>query len=420
MQFLSQKKLQSIHDRQLLESTTRCRNEPFFRANGAMRPSILVTIPTATSSRKLFKPKRCYVCKKLYSYVHHFYHQMCPICADQNFSRRTQSGNLIGHTALVTGARIKIGYEIALKLLRAGASVIATTRFEIDAAKKFSSEPDFEQWQNRLHIYGLDLRHIPSVELFTKFLCDNFRSLDIIINNAAQTNKKSPEYYKHLAQREIQSTTLSERQLLGHFTDEYLANEKRKIQELLSTQSKNLIDNSSVNLDEFNEPIDMSSTNSWMTSLTTVDTLELIETQVINSIAPFLINSQLKTLLLNSRSLHKFIINVSSMEGKFNRENKTHRHPHTNMSKAALNMMTRTCAQDYARDNIYMNSVDTGWITEETPFAMKVKNRIAGKVPPLDCIDGAARVLAPIFDTINQEKTPEYGKFYKNYDESEW
>ena len=107
------------------------------------------------------------------------------------------------------------------------------------------------------------------------------------------------------------------------------------------------------------------------------------------------------------------------MEGNFSSPDKKICHPHTNMAKAALNMMTRTSAEDYAQNLIYMNSVDVGWITNEKPFPldMPVEGRTAQKA--IDEIDGAARICDPIFMAINHNIYI-YGKLLKNYYPHSW
>jgi NAD(P)-dependent dehydrogenase (short-subunit alcohol dehydrogenase family) len=143
----------------------------------------------------------------------------------------------------------------------------------------------------------------------------------------------------------------------------------------------------------------------------------------INAIAPFVLNSRLKPLMCtpndDSRP-NRYIINVSAMEGKFYRY-KMPNHPHTNMAKAALNMLTRTSAEDLAKKHrIYMNSVDTGWINDENPLERAKKTQLNNNFQtPIDEIDAAARILDPIFTGISGGQAV-YGKFLKDYKETEW
>ncbi|MBQ4837541.1 SDR family NAD(P)-dependent oxidoreductase [Pseudoalteromonas luteoviolacea] len=427
----SQKELQKLHDAILLESTERCLAEPNFSLDGDIIPggqwlmnkfqckksALQMFDIIASSERKLFKPNRCYICKQLYQSVHHHYHRLCNECSSFNFQRRSDKADLNGRIALLTGGRVKIGFQIALKLLRAGAKVIVTSRFKYDTARRYMLEHDYEDWADNLIIYGLDLKHIPSVESFIEYIVKRYDKLDILINNAAQTIKKPQSYYQEMAKRENALLECVDRNLLSHFLDPQLESENHHWLTYSRLSKPSVID--STMLDEFSEPVDISPQNSWTKTAENIDTLEFLETQTINTTAPFLLCTKLKSLLQKSSLERKFIINVSAMEGQFNRKNKTHRHPHTNMAKAALNMMTRTIASDYVKQDIYVNSVDTGWVTQENPLPIKSRNRAIGVVPPLDCIDGAARVLAPIFEAINGA-TPTYGRFLKDYHECAW
>lgn len=437
----TQRNMQKLHDRILIESTQRCQAEPLIDNNGNLyafnqfldytkldfKNKDLKHKPDKT--RTLFKPQKCYICKTHFFEVHHFYHRLCPCCAKVNEDYRTQTADLTGRVALVTGGRIKIGFEIALKLLRAGATVLITTRFLQDAMQRYQQQADFADWQHRLTIYALDLKHINSVEAFTDYLNQTYDALDILINNAAQTLRKPDSFYQHMARQEQQLASQNTKQLhlLGGYTDALLMQDNQyHLQTVQHKTAKNeLRDSAFMPTDEFNEPIDFAKTNCWTKRLHDIDTLTFLEAQIINATAPFLLNARLKPLMLNSSFEQRFIINVSAMEGQFNRKNKTCNHAHTNMAKASLNMMTRTAGVDYARDNIYMNSVDTGWVTQENPFHIRQTSRIKGMVPPLDCIDGASRVLAPIFDTLlgdmlDTDDTPVFGKFLKDYAVCEW
>jgi hypothetical protein len=140
------------------------------------------------------EPQHCYVCKQKFTTVHHFYDQMCPECAEFNFRKRTELADLHGRVALLTGGRVKIGYQAGLKLLRCGADLIVTTRFPRDSAQRYAREPDFADWGHRLEIYGLDLRHTPSVEGFCQQLLQTHSRLDFIVSNACQTVRRPPEF----------------------------------------------------------------------------------------------------------------------------------------------------------------------------------------------------------------------------------
>jgi NAD(P)-dependent dehydrogenase (short-subunit alcohol dehydrogenase family) len=336
----------------------------------------------------------CYNCAAKFTKLHHFYDRMCEACAELNWLKRNQTVDMKGKIAIVTGARVKIGFEIALILLRCNASVVVTTRFPKDCALRFSKENDFMDWKDKLHIYGLDMRHIPSVIEFTEFVKEKYPRLDIIINNAAQTIRRPPVFYKHLIPNEVKSLKDFKPEIQKLLPMDYtmLQSSLKQIEapkinketskELLELSKKPDIHLSVVlsqipvadedfefdpkmfpngGLDVNGQQIDLRDNNTWNYELSDVSLTEFMEVQTINSTAPFILNSQLKELMAKDQTVDKWIVNVSAMEGQFYRLNKTTKHPHTNMAKAALNMMTRTCGADYARDKIYMNSVDTGY-----------------------------------------------------------
>src|SRR6185312_10774477 len=156
----------------------------------------------AAEAREGLEPHHCYVCKREYRELHRFYDQLCPECGDLNFRKRSETADLSGRVALLTGGRVKIGYQAGIKLLRAGAQLIVTTRFPRDAAARYAAEPDFEEWGDRLEVFGLDLRHTPSVEAFCTHLSSTRDRLDFIVNNACQTVRRPSEFYRHMLERE--------------------------------------------------------------------------------------------------------------------------------------------------------------------------------------------------------------------------
>lgn len=398
---------------------------------------------------RLNKERDCYVCKQPFIQVHRYYDSMCEPCGDFNYAKREQTADLGGQYALITGARVKIGYQASLKLLRAGAHVIVTTRFPVDAADRYSKEPDFDEFRYRLQIHGIDLRHTPSVELFARFLAERLPRLDYILNNACQTVRRPAGFFQHLLAREagaIAALPANLRSVLaGH--DELLAKlagSRAATSDALLTAPEHISGEGLVHsaalsqrhyldedyrggealfpanrFDEDLQQVDLREMNSWRLRMHEVETPELVEVQLVNAIAPYILNARLKPLMVRTPGAHKHIVNVSAMEGQFYRATKTDKHPHTNMAKAALNMMTRTSAHDYVKDGIHMNAVDTGWVTDEDPAVHAARKAEAGFSPPLDIIDGAARIVDPIFvGRITGEQS--WGQFLKDYKPAPW
>jgi NAD(P)-dependent dehydrogenase (short-subunit alcohol dehydrogenase family) len=432
----------------------RLRDKPVFTTPNASPPPALeeteLESPEADAdggAQRLLGKHHCYVCKASFSDLHRFYDQMCGPCGDFNYLKRTETADLRGRVALLTGGRVKIGYQAGIKLLRAGAHLIVTTRFPRDAAARYARESDFADWGDRLEIFGLDLRHTPSVEGFCRHLGATRERLDFIVNNACQTVRRPADFYKHM----LDAETASERTMpaeLAQLLGEY---EGLRRVEILPAGVPALAESNGLGLigvthsaalsqvallpedapghsdlfpegrlDQDLQQVDLRDRNSWRLLLEEVSSVELLETQLVNAVAPFVLNARLKPLMDRTPDRDKHIVNVSAVEGQFYRRFKTTRHPHTNMAKAALNMMTRTSAADYHGSGIHMNSVDTGWVTDEDPLEIAERKTAEHRFqPPLDIVDGAARIVDPIVDGFNTGEHM-WGQFLKDFRPTDW
>jgi NAD(P)-dependent dehydrogenase (short-subunit alcohol dehydrogenase family) len=373
------------------------------------------------SAGVLRQPRGCYVCKQRYTQVDAFYHQLCPACAAENHRHRDARTDLTGRRALLTGGRAKIGMYIALRLLRDGADLTVTTRFPHDAVRRFTAMPDSADWLHRLRVVGLDLRDPSQVSGLADAVAAR-GPLDILINNAAQTVRRSPGSYSAIAAAEkeaLPAGPLPELEYFGtagrspaaaltsgapHLTPQ-------QITEMALTARQTQIDAGGL-------VPDTAPTNSWSDRVHEVDPLELLEVQLCNVTAPFILVSRLREAMRRSPHPRRYVVNVSAMEGIFKRGYKGAGHPHTNMAKAALNMLTRTSAADLFADGILMTSVDTGWITDERPHPTKMRLHEEGFHAPLDLVDGAARVYDPIVRGERGEDV--YGCFLKDYQPVDW
>ncbi|WP_448850761.1 SDR family NAD(P)-dependent oxidoreductase [Corynebacterium sp. 335C] len=420
---------------------------------------------------ELIRPQNCYVCKKPYTTVDYFHHQLCPDCAADNRAWRDARCDLTGRRALLTGGRAKIGMHIALRLLRDGAHLTITTRFPKDAVRRFSALPDADDWLHRLKVVGVDLRDPAQVvRLADSVAADG--PLDILINNAAQTVRRSPGAYSGLvdgesapldpaADRAVEwlsiagpggTTALHPRALAGGAlpggagagagsgspvpddaalvpgdgagllpsaagASTAAAEELARAAMLAGSASLDRIADGTA-VDAGGLLPDLVDHNSWVAAVGAVDPVELLEVQLCNSVAPFILVNRLRPAMEASPARRKYIVNVSAMEGVFGRGYKGAGHPHTNMAKAALNMLTRTSAGELREHGILMTAVDTGWITDERPHVTKERLAREGFHAPLDLVDGAARVYHPIVAGERGEDLS--GVFLKDYRPSQW
>ncbi len=401
----------------------------------------LASTTVGDSAGELMQPHACYVCKTYYTRIDWFYHQLCPDCAALHHAKRTARSDLAGKRALLTGGRAKIGMYIALRLLRDGAHTTITTRFPKDAARRFASLEDSADWLDRLKIVGLDLRDPGQVVALAEDVAAA-GPLDILINNAAQTVRRTPGAYAPLAEAEhaalsgpeavpeLLSFGETHAALPSHLGDTFAdptrltpaaisARAMAARQADIATVGANgtLIDAGGLVPDELH-------INSWTEVVGGIDPVELLEVQLCNNVAPFVLVNALRPALAAAaraaRSQRAYVVNVSAMEGVFTRGYKGPGHPHTNMAKAALNMLTRTSSEElFLTQKILMTAVDTGWITDERPHFTKLRMAEEENFhAPLDLVDGAARVYDPIVRGEAGEDL--YGVFLKDYVKGRW
>ncbi|BBX24024.1 oxidoreductase [Mycolicibacter terrae] len=390
----------------------------------------LVSAAKGASAGTLIRSRACYICKAHYTQVDAFYHQLCPDCAAFSRAKREARTDLTGRRALLTGGRAKIGMYIALRLLRDGAHTTITTRFPNDAVRRFAAMPDHADWLHRLQVVGIDLRDPAQVVALADTVAGQ-GPLDILINNAAQTVRRAPGSYAALVEAErTPASELVDVITFDHVSDAHPAALAGSLAEhqaphaltelaLTARSASPARIAAGTAIDAGGLLPDTAAINSWTQRVHEVDALELLEVQLCNQTAPFILVSRLRPAMAASTARRKYVVNVSAMEGQFSRRYKGSGHPHTNMAKAALNMLTRTSAAEMLEsDGILMTAVDTGWITDERPHPTKLRLAEEGFHAPLDLVDGAARVYDPIVRGEAGEDL--HGCFLKDYAPSNW
>jgi NAD(P)-dependent dehydrogenase (short-subunit alcohol dehydrogenase family) len=390
----------------------------------------LVSTAVGASAGTLLRSRACYICKTHHTVIDAFYHQLCPSCAAFNHAKRDARTDLTGRRALLTGGRAKIGMYIALRLLRDGAHTTITTRFPNDAVRRFAAMEDSADWLHRLRVVGIDLRDPAQVVALADTVAEQ-GPLDILINNAAQTVRRAPGSYAALVEAErTPPQELVDVITFDHVSDAHPAalagslaehQTPHAVTELALTARSASPERIAAGtaIDAGGLLPDTASINSWTQRVHEVDPMELLEVQLCNQTAPFILVSRLRPAMAAASARRKYVVNVSAMEGQFSRGYKGPGHPHTNMAKAALNMLTRTSsAEMLERDGILMTAVDTGWITDERPHPTKLRLAEEGFHAPLDLVDGAARVYDPIVRGESGEDL--HGCFMKDYAPSNW
>jgi NAD(P)-dependent dehydrogenase (short-subunit alcohol dehydrogenase family) len=437
------------HDQRIIEQTA---TGSALRIDDETAGIPLVSTAAGAFAGELITARGCYICKQDFTLVDAFYHWLCPTCAAFSHTKRDQRTDLTGKRALLTGGRAKIGMYIALRLLRDGAHTTITTRFPKDAVRRFSAMEDSAEWLHRLKIVGIDLRDPTQVIA----LADDVAAdgpLDILINNACQTVRRSPGAYSQLVELEsaplpagvelpemVTFDRISEAHpaaIAGALEHHAVAHHEGESVEV-AIAAQNAASMTALALTAGGASLeahlagtaidaggllpDVQTNNSWTQVVDEVNPLELLEVQLCNATAPFLLISRLRGAMraaTQGGARRAYVVNVSAMEGQFSRRYKGPGHPHTNMAKAALNMLTRTSAGEmFETDRILMTAVDTGWITDERPHHEKLRIAAEGWHAPLDLVDGAARVYDPI--VRGQAGEDLYGCFVKDFQPSPW
>ncbi|MFI6355131.1 SDR family NAD(P)-dependent oxidoreductase [Streptomyces sp. NPDC050743] len=426
----------TAHDRAVTEATATGSAERIDDETEGILPSSKVDAGKIAGI--LQRPRSCYICKSRYVEVDYFYHQLCQKCAAENRAKRDARADLTGKRALLTGGRAKIGMYIALRLLRDGAHTTITTRFPKDAIRRFKAMEDSADWIHRLEVVGIDLRDPAQAVALAEQVAEA-GPLDILINNATQTVRRLPSAYAALVEGEsapLPAGELPAHHVIGAFNSGAVDGiaalpvgtsglDAQRVADLAlvaghASVARHL---DGTAIDAGGLVPDVVDTNTWVQTIDQISPVELLETQLCNYTSPFILISALRPAMADAAkkaaSGRAYVVNVSAMEGVFSRGYKGAGHPNTNAAKAAMNMVTRTSAEEmFQTDGILMTSVDTGWITDERPHYDKLRLAEAGFHAPLDLVDGAARVYDPVVRGEAGEDL--YGVFLKDYAPGKW
>jgi len=385
--------------------------------------------PRTTSDRRHWQDRargKCYMCKVALSTKAEW--PICPSCTDFNLLKRKQTADCQGLVAVVTGGRTKIGREVALRLLRSGATVVITSRFPHCALERYSQEEDFPDFKDRLLIQGADFRSLASVQQLVDTVMLQFSHIDVLIHNAAQTIRRPPAYYESLIRREQDLASLADgaedlapTDPCQHFIDQTLALLPAKLcmKEDIEADVKKSEWFPPGKTDKHGEQLDLRSFTSWTQKVEDTETPELAEILSINLIVPYLLTA--RWLPLMREAPFAFIVFVSSQEGSFvapDGSGKNSTHPHTNVAKAGLNMLAKTIAGDLRKSCIFTSAVDPGWVSWMMPGAGQETQQA-----PLSEADGAARVLDPVFcgvQALKAGRSPPTGVLFKDFRVTRW
>lgn len=459
LEFCSKSEDQPISMRMPLEDVLRILKDKV-EGNIVATEGLTETVKPPTTSRS--RQKVCYICQYLLLTHHPQYPSLCRPCGDYNLSSSALSLpdalHLEGKTALVTGGRLNLGFRTALRLLRCGAKVIVSTRYPRDAEVRYMQETDHLKWRDHLHVIGADFRAANDVFQLvhlTKGVLEGWHGgrnakLDILINNAAQTLTDSVKKEDSAVQREsklrLESPFPGNELLLAK--DSYTPRIRGGVHysKSLTSTSVHYLESTPKDINRASNQTsgtdsagsedcslrqnDPNLKSSWSQSLHEVPYEDVISAHSVNTFVPLILLRELlpcmgipKTDLVSTERTSKpaaYVINVTSREGIFESSPqssaKNGKHVHTNLTKAALNMLTETEAAPAWRERrVAINSVDPGFMSAAPEVEERWKQREGKEWQcPIGWEDGAGRVLWPIAVSESGDGAV-WGRFLKHF-----